>query len=85
MMFKNHYNKGFCNVLEDFFSMKNIHKWVCMFVVCIKGKKQMKDKVSKLTYPMLQYCLRILHIMHTTIMKGGICQSGSKTIIEYWL
>ena len=41
-------------------------------------KIKMKEKVSKLTYPMLQHCLRMLHIMYTTIMKGGIGQSGSK-------
>ena len=35
-------------------------------------------KLSKLKYPTLQHCLRMLHIMHTTIMKGGIGQSGSK-------
>ena len=39
----------------------------------------MKEKVSKLTYPTLQHCLRMLRIMHYTIMKGGIGQLGSKT------
>ena len=39
-------------------------------------KEKKKEKVSKLTYPTLHYCLRMLHIMHTTIMKGGIGQSG---------
>ena len=36
-----------------------------------EGGKQdaMKEKVSKLTYPTLQHCLRMLHIMHTTIIK----------------
>ena len=42
----------------------------------------MKEKVSRLTYPTLQHCLRMLHIMHTTIMKGGIGQSGSKTYLN---
>ena len=37
-----------------------------------------KEKVSKRTYPTLQHCLRMLHIMHTTIMKGRIGQLGSK-------
>ena len=39
---------------------------------------KMKEKVSKLTYPTLQHCLRMLHNMLTTIKKGGIRQSGNK-------
>ena len=41
-----------------------------------------KEKVSKLTYPTLQHCLRMLHIMHTNIMQGGIGQSGSKPYLN---
>ena len=36
----------------------------------------MKEKVSKLTDPTLKRCWRMMHIMHTTILKGGIGQSG---------
>ena len=44
----------------------------------VRALLTMKEKVSKLTYPTLQHCLRMMHIKHTTIMKGGIGQSGSK-------
>ena len=32
--------------------------------LCIKHRKEMKERVSKLTYPMLQHCLRMLHTMN---------------------
>ena len=41
-----------------------------------------KEKVSKLTYPTLQHCLRMLHIMHITIMQDGIGQSGHKPYLN---
>ena len=41
--------------------------------VHVLKEHKIKEKVSKLTYPTLQHCLRMLHIM-----KGGIGQSGSK-------
>ena len=37
----------------------------------------MKEKVSKLTYPTLQHCSRMLHIMHTVSVVSFILAKGS--------
>ena len=44
----------------------------------------MEKNVSKLTNPKLQHCLRMPHIMYTTIMKGGLGQLGSKPLLNIW-
>ena len=45
------------------------------FPIQMTSDAKMREKVSK---PTFQHCLRMLHFMHTTIMEGGIGQSGSK-------
>ena len=42
----------------------------------IRCKNERKSEQAHI--PTFQHCLRMLHIMHTTIMEGGIGQSGSK-------
>ena len=60
-----------CNLLT---SCKKFHSHNCN----LEKTSKMKEKVSKLKNSELQHCLSMLHIMHTTITKGGIGQSGSK-------
>ena len=70
---QHHVNILFLIVFEACYSKKKLFA-IYLYLIAVK----MKEKVSKLTYPTLQHCLRMLHIMHTTIMKCGIGQSGSK-------
>ena len=39
--------------------------------VIMKEKGVMKERVSKLTYPRLQHCLRMLHIIKESVGQSG--------------